>query len=68
MKSTRTPHPRTGRWDDVPAGEWFTAGEVARIVGITSQSVTNRFQGGKTPEGWTVRKTPAGNLYMRLPP
>jgi len=69
MSTTRKPHPQTGKgWEDVPAGEWLTAAELAPIIGITSKAVTNRFQQGRCPEGWTVRRTPGCNLYKRIQP
>ena len=66
IKAERPIHPNTGNWSAAPLFAPLTAAEVAAIVGITSQSVTNRFQGGKAPAGWTVRRTPGVNLYMRV--
>lgn len=64
--TTRKPHPHTGAWQDVPAGVWMDAREVAAIVKITSKAVTNRFQKGRCPEGWTVARKPGANWYMRV--
>ena len=63
----RKPHPYTGPgWADVPVGQWLDAREVAAIVKITSKAVTNRFQRGRCPEGWIVRRLSGCNLYMRV--
>ena len=60
-------HPFTGNWTAPPAGVPMLSYEIASYVGITTQSVCNRFSQEPYPEGYIVRKTKnRATIYIRM--